>query len=193
MIMWSTAFGTNNAGRPKSQSNQSTMEQQLYLLRHAKAEPWSPLGNDFSRPLSSKGTRHARAVSLWAEGALAAADTVLCSPAKRTRETLAPLLSKWPQLLSATDYVDSMYGASLNMLLTLAEDAFSYSQRLLMVGHNPGIENMLRYILQAEQAATIHKMATGTLAVVEFPGGFRRDTTNGSLLHLLRRKDFSFN
>jgi hypothetical protein len=45
--------------------------------------------------------------------------------------------------------------------------------------------------LQAEHAAGIHKMATGTLAVVEFPGGFRRDARNGKLLHLRRRKDFS--
>ena len=169
------------------------MEQQLYLLRHAKAEPWSPLGNDFSRSLSPKGTRHAKAVAAWADETLPVADTVLCSPAKRTRETLAPLLSKWSQLLSTTDYVDSMYGASLNMLLTLAGDAFSYSQRLLMVGHNPGFENMLLNVLPAEQAVTIHKMATGTLAVVEFSGGFKRDAANGNLLQLLRRKDFSFN
>lgn len=169
------------------------MEQQLYLLRHAKAEPWSPLGNDFSRPLNSKGTRHAKAVSSWVAGTLAVPDTVLCSPAKRTRETLAPLLSRWPQLLSTTDYVDSMYGASLNMLMTLAGDAFSYSQCLLMVGHNPGFEYMLLNILRKEQAATIHKMATGTLAVVEFSAGFKKETANGKLLHLLTRKDCSLN
>jgi phosphohistidine phosphatase len=167
------------------------MKQQLYLLRHAKAEPWNPLGNDFSRPLSSKGSRHANVLSSWASETLPAPDTVLCSPAKRTRGTLAPLLSKWPQLLATTDYVDSMYGASLNMLLTLAGDAFSYSQLLLMVGHNPGFEDMLINILQREQAASIQKMATGTLAVIEFSNGFSKDAGNGTLVHLMRRKDFS--
>ena len=167
------------------------MDKQLYILRHAKSEPWSPLGNDFSRSLSHAGTQHAEALSSWALETLPAPDTVLCSPAKRTRETLAPVMSKWPQLLSSTDYIDSMYGASLNMLLTLAEEAFSYSERLLLVGHNPGFENLLFNALQAEHAAGIHKMATGTLAVVEFPGGFRRDARNGKLLHLRRRKDFS--
>lgn len=169
------------------------MKQQLYLLRHAKAEPWSPLGNDFSRPLSPKGTRHAKAASAWAAETLLIPDTVLCSPAKRTRETLAPMLSQWPQLLSTTDYVDSMYGASLNMLLTLAGDAFSYSERLLMVGHNPGFENMLINVIQVEQATEFHKMATGTLAVLEFEKGFKREVANGKLLHLVRRQDFSFN
>jgi len=169
------------------------MEQQLYLLRHAKAEPWGPFGNDFSRPLSPKGTRYAKAVSLWAAETLSPPDTILCSPSKRTRETLAPLLARWPQCLSTTDYVDSIYGASLNMLLTLAEDAFSYTQRLLMVGHNPGFENMLMSVLQAKQAASIQKMATGTLAVIEFSNGFRREAASGSLVHLIRRKDLSSN
>jgi len=165
------------------------MKQELYLLRHAKAEPWSPLGNDFSRPLRKVGNRHARAVSDWAFKTLLTPDTILCSPAKRTRETLAPLLARWPRLLSATDYVDSMYGASLDRLYTLAEDAFSYSQRLLMVGHNPAFEDMLIGILQKHQAVDINKMATGTFAVIEFPDGFRRQTANGNLLHLVRRKD----
>ncbi len=162
---------------------------QLYLLRHAKSEPWNPLGNDFSRTLSETGIRDAQTVADWAIETLPVPDTVLCSPAKRTRETLAPFLSQWPQLLSVTDYVDSMYGASLNMLCTLMEDAFSYSERLLMVGHNPGFEALLISVLQLEQAAAIHKMSTGTLAVIEFPDDFRRDAHDGKLLHRVRRKN----
>lgn len=167
------------------------MTHQLYLLRHAKAEPWSPLDNDFSRALSSKGNQHARQLSSWVAETLTPPDTVLCSPAKRTRETLSPVLSIWPQLLANTDYVESMYGASLNMLLTLAGDAFSYSERVLMVGHNPGFEYMLMNVVQESQSVHIHKMATGTLAVIEFSKGFRRDAGDGELLHLKRRKDFS--
>lgn len=162
--------------------------QQLYLFRHAKAEPWSPLGNDFSRALSHKGIRDAQTIADWALEKLTVPDTVLCSPAKRTRQTLAPLLSQWPQLLAVTTYVDSLYGASLHMLYTLMEDAFSYSERLLMVGHNPGFEGLLISTLHPEQAAEIHRMATGTLAVIEFPDEFRRDAHDGELLHRVRRK-----
>lgn len=169
------------------------MTNQLYLLRHAKAESWSPLGNDFSRSLNSKGIQHATLVSEWARKTLTPPDTILCSPAKRTRETLAPLLAHWPQLLAHTDYVDPMYNASLNMLLTLAGDAFSYSERLLMVGHNPGIEQMLINVLQHEQAVTVQHMTAGTFSVIEFPGGFKHDMSNGSLLHLISRENFSGN
>ena len=167
------------------------MTQQLYLLRHAEAEPWSPLGNDFSRSLSSNGTHHAQLVSNWAFETLPSPDTILCSPAKRTRQTLAPLLARWPRLLAYTDFVDSMYGASLNMLQTLAEDAFSYSERLLMVGHNPGIMQMLVNVLSADQATEIKGMDTGTLAVIEFPDHFKRQIRAGKLLHLVCYNDFS--
>lgn len=165
------------------------MTQQLYLLRHANAGAWNPLGNDFSRSLSTEGSCHSVLVSEWALETLQPPDTVLCSPSKRTRETLAPILACWPKLLSVTDYVDSMYNASLSMLLTLAEDAFSYSERLLMVGHNPAIEEMLVNVLQAEQATSVGHMTAGTLAIIEFPGGFKRNARTGDLLNLMREKD----
>ena len=169
------------------------MTQQLYLLRHAEAEPWNPLGNDFSRALSASGKQHAQLVSDWAFETLSRPDTIICSPAKRTRETLAPLLAKWPRLLATTDYVESMYNASLTLLLTLAEDAFSYSERLLMVGHNPGIATMLINTLQPEQAIEVRSMDTGTLAIIEFPETFKRQVRTGNLLHLIRKDHFSGN
>jgi len=169
------------------------MTQTLYLLRHAEAEPWNPLGNDFSRALSSGGEQHAVLVSNWAFETLSRPDTVICSPAKRTRETLAPLLAKWPRLLATTDYIDPMYNASLNMLLTLAEDAFTYSETLLMVGHNPGIAAMLTSTVQAEQASGLESMRPGTLAVIEFPGKFDRNRRVGNLSQLVLKKHLSVN
>ena len=165
------------------------MKHQLYLMRHAKAEPWSPLGNDFSRALSDRGVRDAKGVAEWSYNTLEVPDTVLCSPSRRTRETLSPFLSRWPELLSVTDYVDSIYGASVNMLLTLMEDAFSYSGKLMMVGHNPGFEDLLISVLQPQQAAEIDRMQTGTMAVIGFEGEFRRDLRAGQLLHKVRYKD----
>lgn len=157
----------------------------LYLLRHAEAEPWNPIGNDFSRPLTVSGRHHATTVSTWALDALAPPDTIVCSPAKRTRETLSPFLAQWPQLLATTEYVDSMYNASLDMLLTLAQDAFSYSKRLMMVGHKPGIEQMLNGVLRPVQPAAMHHMAPGTLAVIEFSKRFKSFEPAGRLMHLV--------
>ena len=163
------------------------MTKQLYLLRHAEPEPWSPLGNDFTRPLNANGHQHAVKLAEWAHDSLPAPDTVLCSPAKRTRETLAPILAQWRRLLAHTDYVDSMYGASLNLLLTLAEDAFSYSDRLLMIGHNPGFDFLMTNLLP--KASQSGHMDTGTFAVIEFEDEFKRNSARGKLLQLIQRKD----
>lgn len=138
------------------------------------------------------GKRHAGLVSDWAFSLLAPPDTIVCSPARRTRETLAPFLSRWPQLLASTDYVKTVYNASLDLLLDIIDDTFSYSQRLMLVGHNPGVMSLLCGVLQAEQAAGIKSMGAGTLAVVDFPAGFSRHAGNGRLLHLKRQRDFSF-
>lgn len=167
------------------------MAQFIYLLRHAEPDPWSPLGNDFSRPLNSSGKQHAGLLADWVSEHLEPPDTILCSPSKRTRETLAPILSKWSRLLSSTEYVESMYGASLNLLRTLAEDAFSYSERVLMVGHNPGVSLFLENLLPTNKAADMRLMATGTIAVVKFNNDFKREAQTGELLHLLERKDLS--
>lgn len=167
------------------------MSQKLYLLRHAEADPWSPMGNDFSRSLTSDGMQHAKLLANWAKDKLAIPDTILCSPAKRTRQTLAPILSHWHQALSTTDYVEPMYGATTNLLLTLAEDAFSYSECLLMIGHNPGIENLLRTVVRDSRSSGLGHYVAGTLSVIDFPGGFKRASQNGQLIHLVTRKDLS--
>jgi len=160
-------------------------------MRHAEAESWSPLGDDFSRALSAVGNRHASLASSWAFKTLAPPDTIVCSPARRTRETLAPFLARWPRTPGSTDYTDSIYNASLDQLLELVEDVFSYSERLMLVGHNPGVTSLLYSVLHAEHAAGIKSMGAGTLAVVGFPAGFRRHAGSGTLHHLKRPLDFS--
>jgi phosphohistidine phosphatase SixA len=61
-----------------------------------------------------------------------------------------------------------------------------------MVGHNPAIAEILINVLPQQQAAGIQNMAPGTLAVIEFPGGFKRDAHDGKLLHLVRKQDFPY-
>jgi len=165
------------------------MKKRLYLLRHAKAEPWNPAASDFARALSERGIRHARVLADWMKNSLQPPDTVLCSPARRTRETLAPLLAHWPQLRAATNYDAAMYGASMERLASLAADAFCHGDRLLMVGHNPGLHQFLISVLKREDAHRIHKMPTGALAVVGFPTGFGRDLHDAVLLHFKLRKE----
>ena len=165
------------------------MNQTLYLLRHAKAEPWSPGINDFGRSLNQKGHDHMLHLAAWMQANLSAPGAALCSPSLRTRETIAPFFSAWPQLQDKTAYVEEMYEASTGLLHSLAEQAFEDSESVFMVGHNPGFEYLATAVLREADEEKITKMATGTLAVIEFPHGYQDDSGQGVPRHRVELKN----
>lgn len=167
------------------------MTQTLYLLRHAKAVPWHPGINDFERPLNDRGSSHMEQLSSWAADHLAMPDTVLCSTSERTRETLNPFLDCWPGLIERTQYLDEIYEATTGMLHELALQAFQSASSVMMVGHNPGFEYLTLAVLRDADANGISKMATGTLAAIEFSGGYEIECGDGHLSNWVTRKNFS--
>ncbi len=166
-----------------------SQRQTLYLLRHAKAVPWLPGIDDFSRSLSQRGRSHMAALSGWVQRELAPPGAVLCSPSARTRETLEPLLDTWPISDPAVVYLPQIYEASTAMLFELASDAFQAADIVLMVGHNPGFELLALDVMRSSDAGPIHKMPTGTLAVIDFERGWSLDAGQGGLRHWIRRRD----
>lgn len=164
------------------------MKQTLYLLRHAKAEPWSPGCDDFSRQLSSKGRDHMEHLSRWFLANLALPDLVLCSTSARTRGTLQPFLEECPDLESRTRYLDDIYEATTGRLHGLAEKAFERFNTVLMVGHNPGFESLVFSLLEDEYGRRVDKMATGTLGALDFEAGYETDAGQGTLRQWITRK-----
>jgi phosphohistidine phosphatase len=162
--------------------------QRLMILRHAKAVPWQPGVEDFPRALSGAGRDHAAKVAQWMERHLEPPDQILCSPSQRTRETLAPLLALQPGLETCTSFVPQLYGASAATLNTLLDNAFSIGDRILIIGHNPGFEALAFDVLAPSQRASISRLATGTLLVVDFESGWAEDSNRGLLRHAVRGK-----
>jgi phosphohistidine phosphatase SixA len=161
----------------------------LSILRHAKAEAWTPGRDDFPRRLTARGRSHADAVADWVSGHLDLPDAILCSPANRARETLSPLLAAHPELESVVRFVPQIYGASTRTLQTLIDHAFTEADHVMIVGHNPGFEQLMFEVLSEPARGGIDRLRTGTLAVVGFPSGWPADAGNGKLLHVVRGKD----
>ena len=112
---------------------------ELILLRHAHAEPATTGQSDLDRPLSPQGLAEAEAVARWLKEQGLVPDRVLCSPARRTRETLEAVMD-------AIGYVEQrleerIYEATPGTLADLA-DQHREAERLLLVGHNPGLEQL---------------------------------------------------
>ena len=137
---------------------------ELILLRHAHADPSAPGQDDRLRPLSEVGIAEARAAGDWLRGHGLAPDRVLCSPAQRTRETLALLGD-----LGAVEVREdaAIYEASPGTLAALA-DANRDARCLLLVGHNPGLEQ-LAALLSSGQSGDYRGMPPAGVAVLSLP------------------------
>lgn len=165
--------------------------QQLMILRHAKATPWTPTAEDFPRELNLVGKDHAHRVASWMCENLEPPQSILCSPSQRTRETLAPLLSMAPGLEQVTRFVPQIYHATASTLESLLDSAFAEFDRVLIVGHNPGFETLVGNVIHPKHYDAFQRMATGTLAVVEFDDGWSAGHERGRLRHLIRGKSLS--
>jgi len=138
----------------------------LYLLRHAHAEPAIPGQTDAARPLSNVGQAEADAVGSHL-AALPRPMRVLCSPARRTRETAE-------RVLATLGYIDTrheprIYEATPGDLIGVLEENLD-AGNLLLVGHNPGLERLMA-LLSTGQSGFNRGMAPGSLATLELADG----------------------
>lgn len=113
------------------------MERRLVLLRHAKSS-WKHEGiDDHERPLNSRGRRQAPEIARELEKRGWLPDTVWSSDAARCRETIAAI-RETTTLVPPTRFDPRLYLASAGRLLELLRMLPDSSERVLVVGHNPG-------------------------------------------------------
>ncbi|WP_430779683.1 SixA phosphatase family protein [Actinoplanes sp. G11-F43] len=142
----------------------------LILLRHAKAEIPGDF-DDYDRALSERGNADADAAGTWLADERLRPDLVICSPAKRTRQTwqgVAIALDQGRNSRPAPEvhYEESMYlgrGGEVFDLLRAVPDTV---RTVLVVGHNPTMSEVSALLLPDEQyTGTVLEMKTSGLAV----------------------------
>jgi phosphohistidine phosphatase len=114
----------------------------LILLRHAKSGWDDPVPRDFDRPLNGKGLRAARAIGRFARDAGIAFDAVLASPAVRVTETIGEFADGYGRIPQPS-YDRRIYLASAQTLLEVIQEIDDRSRTVMMVGHNPGLEDLV--------------------------------------------------
>ena len=133
----------------------------LLLLRHARPTPASPTGRDFDRPLTAEGRADALLVGRFLRHSQLTPATVVCSPAARARQTAEHVLDA-AQLAAPVLFRDRIYEASTEQLIEVVAEAAGESGVLLVVGHNPGLQELVQRLTGA--AASMHP---ATLARVD--------------------------
>lgn len=145
----------------------------LTLLRHAKSGWDDPATRDFDRPLNPRGRRAARTVGAEMKAQGLAFDLVLASPARRVTETLDEVGAGYGAIEPRFD--PRLYLASAETLLDIVRHAPDHIDRLLIVGHNPGMEELTLRLARRDgdrlRGEVEIKYPTGTLAEVELPAG----------------------
>ena len=163
----------------------------LMLLRHAKSSLSGGDVTDRDRPLSSRGRRDAEAM-MPSIARDFCPDRILCSPARRARETLAALLPFTGEV-SDIMIVEDLYDHAGDYVDVIARHGGDVD-RLMVVGHNPSIQATAVALTgtgeEPLRAQLREKLPTCALAVIEFPGTWGGlEPLSGRLIAFRRPRD----
>lgn len=145
----------------------------LYLLRHTKSAWDTPGQGDKERPLAPRGRKACRAMGRLLADLQPPPAQVLCSTAVRARQTWEGCAKAggldWP-----TSFRDDLYLATANQLLNIARRLPASVTAVLLVGHNPGMEELARALVgRGSDAAALARLAekypTGGFAAFAAP------------------------
>jgi len=153
----------------------------LILLRHAKSS-WDDHGvRDFDRALNPKGERAARTMGSHMRSIGVAWDYAIASPATRVIETLEQASQGYGRRIDP-DWDRRAYLASAATLLELVHEAPVSADRLLLSGHNPGLEDLILLLVpdgDARRDQVEIKFPTASLAVITCEGTSWADVAPG--------------
>lgn len=142
------------------------MPKRLAILRHAKSDWGEPGLKDFDRPLNARG----RAAAEMIRQAIAergwSFDVILSSPSARTRETLDLL-----GLANCARCEDDIYLATRGLLYSLVRGLPEEASSALLVGHNPGLQEIVLDLAQPDSSGLRGRVAikfpTAALAALD--------------------------
>ena len=144
----------------------------LMLLRHAKAVPQGVLADE-NRPLAERGRADTPKIAEFAASRGLLPDLAIVSSSLRTRETWELFAAALPD--EPPSHIDGrLYAASAERILYVVRETSPDIGTLLLVGHNPGFEEIARALTGSGDTDALIRfggtMPTASLAVIHLPG-----------------------
>jgi phosphohistidine phosphatase len=162
----------------------------LYLLRHAKSSWDDPALADHDRPLAGRGRKAGAAMSRHLAQNGVTPQLVLCSTAKRTRQTLDLLGDAVAEAEVA--YENELYGASAEEVLARLHEIPDTVASVLVIGHNPAMQALALQLAASSDTRDLvaDKYPTGALAVLQWEGEWHALRPGGAqLTEFVRPRD----
>jgi phosphohistidine phosphatase len=150
----------------------------LLLLRHAKSSWDDPAKRDFDRPLAPRGERDAPRVGRALRESGVNVDLVVASPAARARRT-AELVSAAAKLTAPLRFEEAIYEAPMSAIVAVVRGLPDDVETALMVGHNPGYEDLIGALVGGATSNARIRMPTGALACIDLDVARWRDAAPG--------------
>ena len=156
----------------------------LTLLRHAKSGWDDSVPRDFDRPLNPKGRRAAQVMGRYLRDQGVTFDHAVASPAVRVRETLVEVEAGYGRPLSPA-WDKRIYLASIETLLEVVRELPATADRVLLIGHNPGLEDLVLTLAPeggTERDAVRVKYPTASIAELVWDGEWSAVAPGGTTL-----------
>jgi phosphohistidine phosphatase len=166
----------------------------LLVLRHAKASQDSPSDADFDRPLNRRGRTQALAIGRTIRERDLTFDAIVASPAVRVVETITGVMEGAGVRFEPV-YDPRLYNASPEALVEVVREAGDKVERLLIVGHNPGLQHLLLHLAEEDRDGLRGEVAssypTAALAELRLSVEHWRDVgpRSGRIVSLVRPRD----
>ncbi|EGD58974.1 putative phosphohistidine phosphatase, SixA [Novosphingobium nitrogenifigens DSM 19370] len=143
----------------------------LALFRHAKSDWSDARARDFDRPLNERGQRGAIAMGRHIRNGRWRFDRIIASPAVRVAETIETASRAWGRAFPV-EWDRRIYLASSATLIDLLREMDGDPESVLMVGHNPGLEDLIFDLVPDDGSSPLReiverKFPTATFAVLE--------------------------
>ena len=166
----------------------STKLRELILLRHAKSDWKDDSHSDFERPISEKGKKQARKAANWLSHHELNPDLILISPAKRAQQTFKRLCK---DCTTRFETIDSLYMAELDTLKNILAEHQDAS-RVMIIGHNPGLECLIRFLTESSEEESPILFPTGAIAHLILPADWTQlDAGDGKLQKFVKPSQMS--
>lgn len=146
----------------------------LLLLRHAKSSWDDSSIPDFDRPLAPRGKRDAPRMGKEFAARGPVPDLVVSSPAQRARDTTTLFLHA-AKIETQLRFEDKIYEASTPELIALVRKLPDTARSVLIVGHNPGFEELIARLTKSRKT-----VPTCSLARIDFDGETWEAAEDGS-------------
>lgn len=169
------------------------MDKQLWLLRHARADVGDPGMDDIDRPLSHSGRDQASRLGQWLAQQDLRPGRIVSSPAVRARQTTELICRALGVDLNHIHYDPGLYLASRDELPAIIEGLETPDGPIMLVGHNPGLEELLAWLCPEPLPRTQQGqlLTTANLARIRIGQSGILGEDSGQLIDLMRADELT--